>query len=60
MANNQYDNIIIRNVLGQIIYTENNPKESVQFNVSEFSSNLFLITLNNKDKIEVIKLPYVK
>ncbi|PCI99656.1 MAG: hypothetical protein COB15_04115 [Flavobacteriales bacterium] len=60
LANNQYDNIIIRNVLGQIIYTENNPKESVQFNVSEFSSNLFLITLNNKDKIEVIKLPYVK
>ncbi len=60
LANNKYDFIEVRNVLGQIIYSENDPTNVFALNVREFSSNLFIITLNNNKQTDVIKLPYVK
>ena len=59
LTNNKYDFLEVRNVLGQIIYSENNPSNTFTLNVSKYSSNLFLITLNSQENTEVIKVPYV-
>ncbi len=60
MANNNYDFLEIRNVLGQIVYAESNPSAMFTLNVNELSSSLFIITLNKNEETEVIKVPYVK
>ncbi|MBL4593239.1 MAG: PKD domain-containing protein [Flavobacteriales bacterium] len=60
LAQNKYDFIELRNVLGQIIYSENNPSNTFTLNVSEYSSSLFLITLSSLENTKVIKVPYVK
>ncbi|PCI92671.1 MAG: hypothetical protein COB15_17395 [Flavobacteriales bacterium] len=61
LSNKQYDFINIRNVLGQEIYSLSNPSTAkIDVNVGSFSSGVFIITLNNNDGQEVIKVSYVK
>ena len=61
LGNKQYDFINIRNVLGQEIYSLSNPSTAnIDVNVGSFSSGVFIITLNNNDSQEVIKVSYVK
>ena len=61
LTNNKFDFIAIRNALGQIIYSLNNPStENVKIDVSQYSGGLFLVSLHGKDKSEIIKVPYIK
>ncbi|PCI96411.1 MAG: hypothetical protein COB15_10345 [Flavobacteriales bacterium] len=60
LADIEYDVVMIRNVLGQIVYQEKNPINRIELSVKELSSSFFLITLIGVEGNDVIKIPYVE
>lgn len=61
LKNNNYSTIEIRNVLGQLVYSNHrNLIGTFSLDVSKLKSSVFMITLTNATEVEVIKIPYIK
>ncbi len=61
LANKIYNKIEIRNILGQLLYTKNNPtKDIMSVNIGKVRGNVLVLSLIGQQRVDVIKLPITK
>ncbi|MDD3860217.1 MAG: T9SS type A sorting domain-containing protein, partial [Bacteroidales bacterium] len=56
VADENINNIEVINMAGQVIYTENASKESIQLNVTDFSAGIYFVKVYTNSEISVHKI----